>query len=100
MLLTFENATANNALLEALACGLPIVSEKIGGIPEYINDECSILCERENVNQIVDALLSLENDFRKRESMATAARNKALQLDWKTIAGKIEDYYNKITCDL
>ncbi|MDB6075816.1 MAG: glycosyl transferase group 1, partial [Verrucomicrobiaceae bacterium] len=31
-----ENATANNAMLEALACGMPVICHRVGGIPEYV----------------------------------------------------------------
>lgn len=96
MLLTFENATANNALLEAISCGLPIVSESVGGIPEYLNHQCSILCEKGNVKQLIEALSCLENDLKKRKTMAQAARSRALELDWNIVARKVEESYLKI----
>ena len=57
-----ENATANNAVLEAMACGLPIISERLGGIPEYVTAQSSILVEpgnRDAIAAAVDRLLRL-----------------------------------------
>ena len=56
LLHTAEQATANNVLLEALACGVPIVAERVGGIPEYVTPECSILTEPRDVDALADAV--------------------------------------------
>ena len=34
-------------LIEALVSGKPVVASKCGGIPEYVNDECAFLVERD-----------------------------------------------------
>lgn len=52
-------------LIESLTCGKPIVATKCGGIPEYVNDKCSILIEKnENfINSLTKALeLIISND--------------------------------------
>ena len=38
------DGTANNGIVEALACGLPIVSSMVGGIVEYVPENCGQLC--------------------------------------------------------
>ena len=51
------------ALLEAMAYGLPVVSTRVGGIPETLEDgKEGILVEPENPKALADALLVLMQD--------------------------------------
>ena len=96
LLLTVENATANNALLEGLACGLPIVAEDIGGIPEYVNSDCAIVTEAGYSDLIVEAIVKLSEAPLKLNEMAKAARERALKLSWSKIAMKTEKLYSSL----
>lgn len=97
LLLTVENATANNALLEGLACGLPIVAEKIGGIPEYVNSDCALLTEVKNPDSIVEAIIKLIESPSLCKSMAQASRQQALDFSWAKVAAMTEALYYSIT---
>lgn len=96
MVLTIENATANNALLEGIACGLPVITERIGGIPEYVNEECAVMTNSGDANQIAEAIVELAESNQKRDRMAQAARERALELSWINTAIKTEKLYSSL----
>lgn len=55
-------------LVEAMACGLPIVATKVGGIPEIIKDnERGILIEPNDATAIVKGVLTLADNENLRE---------------------------------
>lgn len=87
-----ENATANNALLEGLACGLPTVTADIGGIREYANETCALFVENQS-EAFVEAIITLANHTARSTKMAQAARQRALELDWTQIAKQLEILY-------
>jgi glycosyltransferase involved in cell wall biosynthesis len=46
-----------NVLLEAMACGVPIVATNIGGIPEIIDEKiCGKLIAVQNAEQVTSAI--------------------------------------------
>jgi glycosyltransferase involved in cell wall biosynthesis len=48
-----------NVVLEALACGRPVVASNVGGIPEILNDECGRLVPPRDPGALVQALASV-----------------------------------------
>lgn len=92
-LMTAENATANNAILEAMATGLPIVAERVGGIPEYVNNDCAMLVERGDLEGCVRAIRAIRDSRSQQQSMALAARARAEELDWTKVASRMMDIY-------
>lgn len=88
---TAENATANNALLEAMACGLPIISERVGGIPEYA--ESQILAASGDGAALVRAINHLAESPSAREELSCAARRRAEELSWHNVAARMTEIY-------
>jgi glycosyltransferase involved in cell wall biosynthesis len=43
-------------IVEALACGIPVISTDVGGIKEYITAREGILVDRGNIRQLVEAM--------------------------------------------
>jgi glycosyltransferase involved in cell wall biosynthesis len=92
---SLEDATANNALLEAMSSGLPIVATDVGGIREYVGEDAGILCPRKDPRALADGILRLVDDASAREKMAKASRSSALRIDFRAVAGRMGEIYSK-----
>jgi glycosyltransferase involved in cell wall biosynthesis len=96
LLMTVEAATANNTVVEAMACGLPIVSEDVGGIPEYTGPGCAIICQPQSAGALKDAVLTLHRDPDLAARMGRLARERAAELDWSLVAKRTLSVYEQV----
>ena len=64
-------------LIEALACGKPVIGSDVGGISEIINDDVGLLINPNKVSSIAKAIDSLINDESYRYSLSLNARSRA-----------------------
>ena len=80
-----------NSILEASACGLPIVSTLHAGIPEaVIQGETGMLVQEGDFKTMGEALILLANDHTLRSKMGESARNHMLKnYEIKTQAEKL-----------
>lgn len=66
------NDSAPLTVIESMISGLPIITTKAGGIPEYANDKCAIIIKRDNklVENLAEAINKLINNQSLRKEMA------------------------------
>lgn len=87
------------SVIEAMACGLPVVGSRTGGIPEAVVDgETGVLVEPDNAEGLADALLVLLGNRELRERMGHAGRRRAVDLlSWDRIAEQALRYYQALS---
>lgn len=89
VLLPLMRATANNSLLEAMACGKPVVVTDVGGVRDYARPEIGALCPRGDASAHASAVLDLLGDPERRERAGRAARATAEQLAWPKVRAQV-----------
>jgi glycosyltransferase involved in cell wall biosynthesis len=52
-------------ILEALSCGLPVISSDVGGIRDWIGESTGILVESENEDRFLQGLIFMLNNYSK-----------------------------------
>ncbi len=65
-----------NALLEAMACGLPCIASDLDSVQEVMLPGTGLIFERGNANALAEHLISLAADQEKRHSLGAAARER------------------------
>ena len=65
-------------LIEALACGKPVIGSDVGGISEIITSDVGLLIDPKKVSTIAKAIDKIVNDKNLRLILSMNARNRAL----------------------
>lgn len=85
-----------NSILEAMACSLPIVATKVGGIPEaVIHHENGILVPPHDESALFQALHGLIGNSKRRKQMGEASRSRTEQLF--SLEGQLNKFLNLYT---
>jgi glycosyltransferase involved in cell wall biosynthesis len=90
------DCTANNAILEGLACGVPILASDIGAVRDYLNAECAEFVAAGDARQMATALVGMLKDDGRRRTMAVNARKQALQYGWGQVADRLRGIYETL----
>jgi glycosyltransferase involved in cell wall biosynthesis len=63
-----------NSVVEAMACGKPIIASAVGGIPDMIGDDAGLLATPGDADELAAAMIRLARDPELRQKMGNAAR--------------------------
>jgi len=80
-------------VLEAMACGLPVVGTNRGGVAELVDRETGILAKPDSVDSLAEAIEAIY--WRDMVRMGQAARRKAVErYDWDQILPQVLGRYD------
>lgn len=84
------------SLMEAMACGKPVIASKVGGIPELVRDgKDGILVRPGDIRSLADAIISLLKDPKRRERMGASGRERVSGFSWDETAKVVLREYEK-----
>lgn len=84
--------------VEGSACGRPIIASRVGGLPEVVIDhETGIMVEKENSDELMQAMKYLVEHPEERNRMGQAGREFVLQnYAWEENVTQMEQVYREV----
>jgi len=84
-------------VLEAMACGLPVVTTPIGGMADVIEDGVTgVFAPLRDSYALAEAALGLLADEQRRRKMGARARERAQAFTWAKVADQHESLYQTL----
>ena len=85
-------------LAEAMACGLPVVASRTGGIPDVVADgETGLLVTHDDIDELTATLRVLIEDPAMAARLGSAGRKRAeVEFDWGVRAQATNDVYERV----
>lgn len=80
-------------VLEAMACGTPVICSNRGSLAEVAGDE-GIIVDPENVGDIADGLAQVWNDAAERHSRSARGLGRAAKYSWEVSAAAHQDVFS------
>jgi len=90
------DCTANNVVLESMACGTPVMVNKVGGISEYVDPTHNIIVEEHNVDVWLEHLTHWHARWDDLERLRSGVRTWALDFDWQKVARAYVAFYLEV----
>jgi glycosyltransferase involved in cell wall biosynthesis len=82
-------------IIEALCCGLPVISTNVGGIPELIDESNGILIKNEDEDALLHSMQQLYLSYKnydRHQIAETAQKN----FSYQTVGEQIHDAYREM----
>jgi glycosyltransferase involved in cell wall biosynthesis len=92
-----ESMGDTKCILEAMACGLPVITTRVGDVQEIIENNVNGIVISRNEAELLEALLTLKEKPEYRLKMGQLARETAVrQWDWRDVAHHWKTLFDKV----
>jgi glycosyltransferase involved in cell wall biosynthesis len=95
---SIEGEGMPNAILEAMAWGLPVIATNSGGVPTLITDEYNgYLVPMRNPDLLSDKIQMVLNDEQHRKLLGQNARKYVIENhSWDSLCAELQTYYRRV----
>lgn len=84
-----------NSVIEALACGVPVITTNVGGIPRLVqNEHDAFMVEPRQPELLASGVLTLMKDEQRRQTQIANGLTTAKQFYWSNVSLKLLNAYN------
>lgn len=96
-ILPLKGTAANNAAVEAAACGVPVIATDLPGIRDYASEDFADFIAPRGAEDFFIAMQRLLDNSHLRRQRATAARRFAEDhFGWAKLAAEMVDFYRRV----
>jgi glycosyltransferase involved in cell wall biosynthesis len=100
LVLASEKESFGRVLVEAMACGVPVIATNVGGIPEVLRGgQDGLLVPPGNPQDLADAISRLLDDTSLRLSLSTASRARAGAFDLPRLVNGMSQLFEEVITD-
>jgi len=83
-------------VLEAMACGVPLVTSNTSALPEVAGGAAAALVDPDRPGDHVDAIVGLLNDSGAQARASELGRTRAREFRWGRSAGMLVEEFGKL----
>ncbi|MFC6267184.1 glycosyltransferase [Frigoriflavimonas asaccharolytica] len=91
-----ENETQGCVILESFACGIPVISTAVGGVPEFLQKDFGILIKKNNETDLYEAMKNLLENTIKIEKPEVMRNYVLSNFSRESIAKQFDEIYTKV----
>lgn len=84
----------SNTVLEAMACGLPIIITDVGGARELVDEKNGIIAQPASVEELKKAIVKYMDDIELLAKHSESSRVKAEELSWSLVGKRYTRFYH------
>lgn len=96
LFLPLKDATANNAVLEAMACGCPVVTSNVEGLITYLGENWPLFYKNNDIDGFCDALKNIAGNKSVRQHYSSLILDRIKDLSWEKVAQETVLFYKRI----
>lgn len=92
----YGNVTASNAIVETMACGIPIFTTRVGGMESYVRD-AGVLVKDDDDSAMLAAIRECLHSHARRDALSAAARAVAVRdFSWPVVVERHLQFYRAL----